>query len=316
MTHSIGVDIGGTNLRAAVVEADGTIHEVHRQRVQDRSVDGLAKSVRAAVDSLGSEGSTGAVGVGIAGSVRAEEGVVAVAPQLGWREAPFGAALQRELGRPVRLVNDLSAICYGEAKVGAGRGSSEVTCLFVGTGVGVGVVTHGRLLEGEHGLATEFGHVRVELSADARQCNCGMRGCIEAYLGGTHLPARLREVARDSKIVSPLIDRDDLNSSVIESHAVNGDPAATALWADCAVKLAWAIGALIMTFNPKVLVLGGGVLGTAPSLIARAEAHLPHFAWESFRDTVSVCTSALGDDAGILGAALLARDEHSKHECG
>ena len=172
----------------------------------------------------------------------------------------------------------------------------------------------GRLLAGEKGLATEFGHVRVDLSADARQCNCGMRGCIEAYLGGTHLPARLREVARDSQVVSPLTARSDLHSSVIEDHAVNGDPAATALWADCAVKLAWAMGALIMTFNPKVLVLGGGVLGTAPSLIARAESHLPHFAWESFRETVSVCTSALGDDAGILGAARLAQDEQIEPE--
>ncbi len=309
MKRSIGVDIGGTNLRAAIVDSSGAIHEVHRQKVSDRSVDGLAESVREAVEAIGGDEERGPVGVGIAGSVRAAEGIVAVAPQLGWREAPFGAALQRELQRPVRLVNDLSAICLGEARVGAGDGSGEVACLFVGTGVGLGVVAHGKLVEGQDGLASEFGHVRFDASPDARACNCGQKGCIEAFLGGTHLPARLREVARSRGIESPLLSRDDLNSSVIEQEAQAEEPAAVALWEDSAVKLAWAMGAVLMTFNPKVLVLGGGVLSTAPSLAERAKALLPDFAWESFRANTEIRTTLLGDDAGILGAALIAADE-------
>lgn len=306
---SVGVDIGGTNLRAAVVDESGTILDVHRQKVDDRSVDGLAKSVARAVEAISAVEAAETVGVGIAGSVRAAEGVVAVAPQLGWREAPFGAALERELGRSVRLVNDLSAICFGEARVGAGNGSGEVACLFVGTGVGLGVVANGRLVEGEDGLASEFGHVRFDANPGARACNCGLEGCIEAFLGGTHLPARLREVASAVGIDTPLLARTDLNASVIEEQVTRGDAAAVALWKDCAVKLAWAMGAVLMTFNPKVLVLGGGVLATAPSLVEQARQHLPDFAWESFRASVDIRATALGDDAGIIGAALLGSAE-------
>lgn len=306
MTRRIGVDIGGTNLRAALVEADGTLHDVHRQKNDDHSVDGLARSVAAAIGELDGQADHAVVGVGIAGSVRAAEGVVVNAPQLGWVEAPFGAALERELGCTVRLVNDLSAICYGEARVGAGQGAGDVACLAVGTGVGLGVVAEGRVLEGASGLASEFGHVRIDHSPGARRCNCGLEGCIEAYLAGVHLPARLREVAGEEGIHSALLDDAEVTATQIEAAAITGDPAARALWADCARRLAWAMGAVMMTFNPAVLVLGGGVLNSSPSLIADARVLLPEFAWPSFLESTQVTPSDLGDDAGIIGAALLA----------
>lgn len=304
----IGVDIGGTNLRAALVGSDGTLYDVHRQRVEDKSIEGLADSVRDALAQLDGDLADLPLGVGIAGSVRAAEGVVVNAPQLGWTEAPFGRALQRALSREVRLVNDVSAICYGEARAGAGDGAKDVACIAVGTGVGFGVVAAGALLEGTAGLASEFGHVRVDASPDARPCNCGLRGCIEAYLGGIHLPERLREIAAELGLESKLLGSKGFGASEIDAAAREGDPAANALWDNCARKLAWAVGAALMTFNPSVLVLGGGVLMGSPTLVERARRLLSEFAWSSFLNTVTITQSALGDDAGIVGAALLAAD--------
>lgn len=313
MTRRIGVDIGGTNLRAALVEPDGSIHDVHRQKNDDHSVDGLARAVAAAIAELDGADGDVSVGVGIAGSVRAAEGVVVNAPQLGWTEAPFGAALENALGRPVRLVNDLSAICYGEARVGAGHGARDVACLAVGTGVGLGVVADGRVLEGAAGLASEFGHVRIDFAPGARRCNCGLEGCIEAYLAGVHLPARLRETAEETGLHSELLDDRSLTATEIEAAAVAGDPLARALWDDCARRLAWAMGSVLMTFNPAVLVLGGGVLNASPSLVADARVLLLEYAWPSFLENAAVRPSDLGDDAGIVGAALLADEKRPRN---
>lgn len=305
----MGIDIGGTNLRVAVVSPAGEVVEVRRQRHEDHSVAAVCKAVSSLAADLLHDDEDVTVGVGLAGAVYTRTGIVGVAPQLDWRDVPFGTELAAALGTPVRLVNDLSAISYAEAKVGAGLGHQHVACLFVGTGVGFGAVANGTLLEGSDGLGPELGHLIAERGPDARRCNCGQRGCIEAYLGGHHLPALVRETASALAVESSLAEGADADASAIEAAARAGDPVAVEFWRLSAERLAWIIATAIMTLEPEVLVLGGGVLRAAPSLVAQARAVLPRFAWASFLHGLEIRESALGDDAGLIGAALLGREE-------
>lgn len=308
MTLSVGIDIGGTNLRAALVDAEGTIVNAQRTRLRGRTPDDVVATIVDLHRELGPEADNRPIGVGIAGSVRDEDGVVSLAPQLGWREEPFGAALESALGRGsgarLRLVNDLTAIAYGEFKLGAGRGSDDVACLFVGTGVGLGMVVGGRVLEGSRGLAPEFGHWRVDPSPGARRCNCGMYGCLEAYLAGAHLGARVTELCRELD-TSTTLTPPDVSAGDIDAAARAGDRVATTLQNDMIEKLAWAMGAIVMTFNPAVLVLGGGVLTSSPSLTYEARTRVRDYAWSSFLADLVIAPTELADDAGIIGAALL-----------
>lgn len=308
MTLSVGIDIGGTNIRAALVDADGTIVHAQRTKLEGRKPDDVVATIIDLHRELGPDAAYCPIGVGIAGSVRDADGVVSVAPQLGWREEPFGAMLSSALARNstlrLRLVNDLTAIAYGEFKLGAGRGSDDVACLFVGTGVGLGIVVGGRVLEGSRGLAPEFGHWRVDPSPHARRCNCGMYGCLEAYLAGAHLGARVTELC-DELETSTSLAPPDVSAGDIEAAARAGDRVASALQRDMAEKLAWAMGAVVMTFNPAVLVLGGGVLTSSPSLTYEARSRVHEYAWSSFLEDLVIAPTQLADDAGIIGAALL-----------
>ena len=238
MTAAIGIDVGGSSLRAALVDETGKILRAQRRKLGERTPEALLDQLAALLKSLGAEDPAMPIGMGLAAIIRLKGGIVAVAPNLGWRDVPFGEMLAARFERPVRLVNDLDAITVGEASCGAGRGADNVICVFVGTGVGMGAVVHGRVLEGYNGTATELGHVKVESAALGRSSGCGERGCLEAYASGRHLPDLLSaEAARGKK--TRLLDevKGDLKSLTaerIEAAARDGDEAALSLWASIA----------------------------------------------------------------------------------
>lgn len=162
--HAIGLDLGGTNLRAAVVEVSGTTGRLIKQQRAAVGVQRDPKTVAQMLARLVREldpGGTLPVGVGVAGMLRGTSGIVANAPNLGWRDAPFAQLAGAELGRPVWLENDLSAICWGEYRFGAARGMHNILCVFVGTGIGAGAVLEDRLFRGATNAAMEIGHVKV-----------------------------------------------------------------------------------------------------------------------------------------------------------
>ncbi|HSN13740.1 MAG TPA: ROK family protein, partial [Anaeromyxobacteraceae bacterium] len=179
---ALGVDLGGTNARAAVVDAaSGAIVAVRKELLLERSPEAVARVVAAlakgaAADSAVDAASLGAVGVGVAGQVLGLTGIVVNAPNLGWRSVGFGSMLAGALGQPVRVANDLSAAAVGEHAFGAAKGASDALVVFVGSGVGAGLILGGRLHEGAYGVAGELGHVKVRpLKADqkGRFCGCG-----------------------------------------------------------------------------------------------------------------------------------------------
>ncbi len=270
MRQAVGIDVGGSTLRAALVDESGRVVASVKELLRERDPQSVVALAAELLTRITPAQTTLPIGVGVAAQLWVHEGRVAVAPNLGWRDVPYGAMLRARFGRPVRLVNDLDAITAGEAAAGAARGERDVLCIFLGTGLGMGAIVQGQLIEGADGLATELGHIKIEAIDTGRLCGCGQRGCLEAYTSGRHLPALFVEKLA-AGLESPLADQahadpTSLTADVLERAVVAGDAAATALWIEIGERLARALGNVVALLNPRVLGRGGGVLFAAPTL--------------------------------------------------
>jgi glucokinase len=313
----LGIDLGGTNARAALVdEASGAVVASHKLQHGDRSPLAVVRTVMAAVrgaaDQAGvSMASLEGAGVGVAGQCLGASGVVLNAPNLGWRDVALGQLLAAELGGPVRIANDLSAAAWGERAFGAARGVDDAALVFVGSGVGCGLILGGRLHEGGHGVAGELGHIKVtQRGAQPRLCGCGEWGCLEAYAGGMNLAARVREDLAEGRGSAAVLqaargDPSKVSASAVEVAYQGGDAYARELWAETGELLGTAMANLCTLLNPARLVLGGGVLLGCPNLQRIVRAHLGDRTLRAARRGLSVELAGLGDDAGVVGAALL-----------
>jgi len=311
----LGIDLGGTTARAALLDAaTGAVVASHKVAHQERAplsvVRTVVEAVREAAGAAGvSPGSLGAAGVGVAGQCLGATGVVLNSPNLGWRDVPLGDLLAAELGGRVRVANDLSAATWGERAFGAARGVDDAALVFVGSGVGSGLILGGRLHEGAGGVAGELGHVKVApRGVQPRQCGCGEWGCLEAYAGGMNLAARVRHDVAEGKATAVLAaagDASRISASAVEQAYLAGDAYARDLWAEIGELLGTAMANLVTQLNPSRLVLGGGVLLGCPNLERIARAHLGDRASRSARRALSVEHAGLGEDAGVVGAALL-----------
>ncbi len=329
----VGVDLGGSNLRVAVYRelaaaaataraagaplAQEPAAVVRRPVGEDRRVDVIvARIVDAVAEVLGAVGVSRVavvpVGVGIAAMLADRRGTVANSPHLGWRGVGFGPLLSRRLGpaRPVGVYNDVNAIGFGEFGVGAGAGARDLLCVYVGTGIGGAVVVNGVLAEGATNCAGEIGHVKVAWGDTAAPCNCGGRGCVEAYVGGAYVLARIRrELAAGARSLAVDLAGGDpaaVHPGHVDAAAAEGDPWALALWTELAPLFAVALGNAITLLNPDRVVLGGGMFGRTPTLRDQALVALSMVTPPALLDPVDIVMAALGDDAGLVGSALLA----------
>ncbi len=308
MAH-LGIDLGGTYARAALVGDDGRLQRSVKVALTTREPADVADAVARAADDVVA-GATGIThcGVGVAGMLDLATGTVVNAPNLRWRQVPFARMLAERLGRPVRLVNDVAAAAWGEFRVGAGAGVDDVLVVFVGSGVGGAVISGGRLVRGTSGVAGEIGHVKVVV--DGRPCGCGMRGCVEAYIGGHNLLAQMREaIAADTPTLLRERSRGEdaaLTPVLLEEAALSGDAVARAIYDAAARHLAVAIANQVIVLNPARLILGGGVLRRCPALREAVATGVHRYATDVVRHPLTIVDAALGDDSGLIGAALLA----------
>jgi glucokinase len=262
----------------------------------------------------------GRAGVGVAGQCLGSTGVVLNAPNLGWRDVPFGEMLRGALGLPAIVANDLSAAAWGERRFGAARGIDEVALVFVGSGVGSGLILGGRLHEGASGVAGEFGHVKVRparAATPARRCGCGEWGCLEAYASGVNVAARVREeIAAGAETRLLDLAGGDLariTAGLVDEAYEGGDGYAVALWNEVGELLGTAVANLVTVLNPARLILGGGVLLGARNLAALVRRHLDERVSRTAARALTVEKAWLGDDAGVVGAAVLERGEPARH---
>jgi glucokinase len=317
VTIQIGIDLGGSNLRAAAFGDGATPFEIHKEAVgDDRAPDAIVERVARTIERLAG-GSAGpvAVGVGVAALLRDRRGTVANSPHLRWRDVPFGELLGRRLGARYRLgvYNDVNAITWGEAVAGAARGYRDVLAVYVGTGIGGGLIVGGQLVEGASNCAGELGHTKVRWDAEAAPCMCGGRGCVEAYVGGSYLVARIRRELANKRLKTTVIERaggsiEAVTPSHVDDAALDGDAWALGLWTELATLLAVALGNALAILNSQRLILGGGVLGRTPALRAMTEIDLMLVAPPASLEPLTIAVAELGDDAGLVGAARLARD--------
>jgi len=311
---ALGLDLGGTSVRAAVLDpVSGALLASAKEQHADRSPEAVvAACVRVAGAALATAGCTlpTSAGIGVAGQCAGHSGLVVNAPNLGWRMVPLADRLGLALGLRVRVLNDLSAAAIGEHRFGAARGVEDAVLFFVGSGVGAGLLVGGRLAEGGAGFAGEVGHVKVRPRPGAaeRRCGCGQLSCLEAYTGGHALAAQAQEALAAGRMpgLSALVggDRTQAIPSRIEQAVAAGDADAALLWEETGELLGDAAANLVTVLNPARLVLGGGVLLGCPLLRARVEARLLERVSASAGQALAVVRASLGDDAGVVGAAL------------
>src|ERR1700682_532460 len=323
----LGIDLGGTNVRAAVVDPDGHVLGQEKHRLLSREPPQVAEAVlRAAKTACGAAGmpfgEAKGMGVGVAGMVQRSTGVVLHAPNLGWRQVPLIKLLQARAPRlPLWIANDLSVAAWGERAVGAGRGVDDLVVVLVGSGVGAGIIMGGKLHEGASGIAGELGHVLVQ--PGGRLCGCGQRGCLEAYAGGHNLAAWARDDLRIAlaaaraagqrypevgrKLLDIVGEPEKVTAAAMERAAHEGDELSRRLLDEAGKLLGIALANLVTTLNPARLLLGGGVLSGSPRIMRAAIAGIDAHAAKAARSALQITAPELGDHAGVVGAALLAR---------
>ena len=314
---AIGIDIGGTKVAGGVVDAAGTVTHRARRDTPDRSkspsvVEGTIVEVVAELMAQVGPASVACVGIGAAGFVAADRATVVFAPHLSWRHEPLQQALQKRVAVPIFVDNDANAAVWAEWKFGAAQGETHVMMITLGTGIGGGILVNGQVQRGRFGIAGEFGHMQVV--PGGHRCECGNRGCWEQYASGNALVREAHSLySANSPIASDMLDRaggavGNLTGPLITEAARDGDPTACELLAEIGSWLGVGIANLAAAFDPGMFVIGGGVSAAGDLLLASArETFRRQLTGRGYRPEARIVAARLGNDAGLIGAADLAR---------
>ncbi len=308
----VGVDLGGTNIKAGATDAEGNIlikasipteaehgSDHVLERVASLALDVIERSGRPRDAFVG-------VGVGSPGPLSHRRGIVFKPANLpDWYNVPVTGMMRARLGMPAVLENDGNAAALGEYWVGAGKDVDDMVMFTLGTGVGGGVICDGRLLRGAHENAGELGHVIVE--PGGRLCGCGQRGCLETYTSASYVAQRAREALETSEESVLLRARLEAGEPVecedVERAAIQGDTLAARIWDEAAYYLALACVCVQHFANAKRVVFAGGMAAAGDNLLVPIRKHLEKQTWTLVDDKPELCLATLGNDAGLIGAA-------------
>jgi glucokinase len=315
MSLTIGVDIGGTKVAAGVVDEHGKIIERVRRPTPSASPGRTEQVIAEAVTDLLGRHQVTAVGLGAAGFVDEWGGAVRFAPNLAWRDEPLRQRIEGLIGLPVVVENDANASAWAEVRFGAARGHEHVIFVAVGTGIGAGIVLDGKLYRGRWGMAGEPGHVRVV--PDGRPCGCGNHGCWEQYASGNALAAEARGQARGAPARATRLlqlaggNPEGITGAQVTQAAREGDPAAIRCFQTVGGWLGQGLADLAAILDPACFVIGGGVSEAGELLVGPARAAFgQRLTGRSYREQAPIRLAALGADAGLVGAADLARGDN------
>ena len=312
MALTIGIDIGGTKVAAGAVDEQGGIVASARRDTPSHDPTKIEEIIADVVRELQATHDVEAVGIGAAGFVDASRSTVIFAPNLAWRDEPLRKAIEARCGLPVVVENDANAAAWAEARFGAGRGEKYLVMLTLGTGLGGGLVIDGQLYRGRFGVAAELGHITVE--PGGRRCGCGGRGCWERYASGRALVREAQEIASLSPaIASRMLDLaggrpEGITGLAVTQAAQDGDEGALEAFRVVGTWLGHGMAAMAAVLDPGMFVLGGGVSAAGELLREPAMRTLQErITARAYREMPTVRIAELGPEAGIVGAADLAR---------
>lgn len=310
----VGVDVGGTKIAAGVVDTEGNV-SCHVLVPTDTScpentLRSIAESIKRVIHNTGGDAKRiRSIGLGVPGMVDPINGMSLLAVNLGWQDVPVRDWLQQELGLPCCVENDVSAAALGESLYGVGKDYEHMLYLSLGTGIAARAIIQGRLYRGAHGMAGEIGHAVFDASGPI--CRCGASGCLEALAAGPALAqAALRELqsGKTSRLQDYQATR--LRSEHVFEAAVHNDVLALQILHDAGTQLAYGIYLLVMSYDPQLVVIGGGLASEQSPLIASIRAGVAQWMIRSpvFRAMMTddaIRVTRLQRDAGIVGAAAL-----------
>lgn len=317
MEYSIGIDIGGTKIAAALVSQNGEVAALRTIRTPPEGRVGIISALREMVGDLIREAATSlrqkpvGIGIGSAGQVdfvngRIQSGTPNIAD---WNDVPLRSLLSGCSGLPVWVDNDVNVMTITEARLGAAKGHTNVICLSLGTGVGGGVLVNGEMLHGAWGGAGELGHVSVDMFGPL--CNCGQRGCLETYASGSGVAARMRDawaVYEEAPTTSSYREYREKGGRVTSEDVFRwmreGDKDAASVVDKMLQALAVAVVGYVHTFNPTVVVLGGGLLKDGEWIRQGVAARIKQKGMMSMLNDVSIQTAQFGTNSTLIGAAM------------
>lgn len=299
----IGIDLGGTNLKIALLDSKfkildkqilSTQNFIKKQELIDAIINScllvIKKNKLSKKDLLG-------IGVGLPGPIDTEKGLVHFFPNIpGWKEVRLQALLAKKLGVCVFIDNDANVMALAEARVGAAKKAKNAVCLTLGTGVGGALILNGKLFRGSGFAAGEIGHMPI--NEEGPDCNCGGRACLETYVG-------------NNKILA-LAKKDfgaDITLEKLSELAYAGDKKAISIWENVATKLGVAISSVVNLINPDMVVIGGGVANAGKIIFDQIRKTVDQRAMSVHSKTVKITKAILGNDAGMIGAGLLVKEE-------
>lgn len=317
----IGIDLGGTNIKIGCFDSEirllgqrsvETGAEMGPEAVLDRMAETISRLVK---DCDVAFSDITAVGLACAGPAKYKEGILERPTNLPkFRNVPIRDMLSKRLGdKPVVFENDANVACWGEFACGAGKDVDDMVFFTLGTGIGGGIITGGRLLEGCGDNANELGHIIIY--PDGRLCNCGQRGCVEAYASAMWTAKRAQEAVEageESSLKEVLEKKGQITCKDVYEHLAQGDGLAKRITDETAKALALVCINMLHVTEPKRIVFAGGMIAAGEVLLNGIKKHFDEHIWKIKKETVEICFAALGEDAGIIGAAALAKRREEK----
>jgi glucokinase len=317
--HVLAVDLGGTNIRVAVIGESGAVE--NRTQLPTGAEDGpdaVIGRIGNLINQVAADAGVAAdvpVGVASPGPLNPRSGVVHYTPNLpGWRDVPFVEKLSAIVHRDVALANDGNCGALGEVQFGRARNIKNLVYLALGTGIGGGIISEGVLIDGKNGLGAEVGHTVVAL--DGPRCTCGSIGCLEAFASGWAIQAEAEHIATtaDGDMLREIAGDRPIHAGIVAEAARRGDLAAKALLDRAGRALGAAMGSFINMFDPEMIVIGGGVAALGDLIMGPAKLAMPSHSFIDMRAGMTIEYSALGAHTGLYGAAALAFVQFGKVE--
>lgn len=312
MSNRIGIDVGGTNVKIALVNDKGGI--VYSNSIPTRAEMGYEYTVNSMEDAIrellketnSQSKDIEGMGFGFPGQIDCQKGVVRLAPNIpGWVDVPIAEIMQKEFKITTKVDNDVRCAALGELNFGAGKGCQNLVCITVGTGIGSGLIVNGKLVRGASNAAGEIGHIKLDMTGGPL-CGCGDRGCLEAFASGPSIVAMAEEYIKGGKSTKYReLANPDITPYIVSVAAQQGDAVAKRIFTIIGEYIGIGLASVVNLLNPEKIIIGGGVAAAGDILLNPIKETLVKRAMPISGAAVEVVPAQLGNTAGVIGASLL-----------